>query len=133
MIVYDNGVAREATSDEVSHAPVTSEDSEFRWRTSLQQKKNVRIKREYLRYADTSEQKTQDISDLRHGVEVSRNSIPTTRLTVLELGLGVESRFESDLGRPGLGRGFWGLGLDLYDTIRYDTIGEFNVDWKAEY
>jgi len=21
----------------------------------------------------------------------------------------------------------------LYDTIRYDTIGEFNVDWKAEY
>ena len=20
-----------------------------------------------------------------------------------------------------------------YDTIRYDTIGEFNVDWKAEY
>ena len=19
-----------------------------------------------------------------------------------------------------------------YDTIRYDTIGEFNVDWKAE-
>jgi len=19
------------------------------------------------------------------------------------------------------------------DTIRYDTIGEFNVDWKAEY
>ena len=22
---------------------------------------------------------------------------------------------------------------DMYDTIRYDTIGEFNVDWKAEY
>ena len=24
---------------------------------------------------------------------------------------------------------------DLFedDTIRYDTIGEFNVDWKAEY
>ena len=20
-----------------------------------------------------------------------------------------------------------------YDTIRYDTIEEFNVDWKAEY
>jgi len=20
-----------------------------------------------------------------------------------------------------------------YDTTRYDTIGEFNVDWKAEY
>jgi len=20
-----------------------------------------------------------------------------------------------------------------FDTIRYDTIGEFNVDWKAEY
>ena len=23
--------------------------------------------------------------------------------------------------------------LDAVDTIRYDTIGEFNVDWKAEY
>ena len=22
---------------------------------------------------------------------------------------------------------------DAMDTIRYDTIGEFNVDWKAEY
>ena len=22
---------------------------------------------------------------------------------------------------------------NLYCTIRYDTIGEFNVDWKAEY
>ena len=21
----------------------------------------------------------------------------------------------------------------VFDTIRYDTIGEFNVDWKAEY
>ena len=25
------------------------------------------------------------------------------------------------------------LRCTLYDTIRYDTIEEFNVDWKAEY
>ena len=27
----------------------------------------------------------------------------------------------------------FGTGSNIQNTIRYDTIGEFNVDWKAEY
>jgi len=27
----------------------------------------------------------------------------------------------------------YGRAIKILNTIRYDTIGEFNVDWKAEY